>query len=52
VARPLFKLTCKVMSFVWIKACERTFEELKKCMASIPILVRLDFTKSLILEVD
>jgi len=52
VARPLFKLTCKVVSFVWIKACQLTFEELKECLASVPILVRPDFTKLLILEVD
>jgi hypothetical protein len=42
----------QVVSFVWIKACQLTFEELTKCLASVPILVRPDFTKLSILEVD
>ncbi len=42
----------QVVSFVWIKACQLSFEELTKCLASVPILVRPDFSKPLILEVD
>ncbi len=38
----------QVVSFVWSKACQLTFEELTKCLASVPILVRPDFTKPLI----
>jgi hypothetical protein len=45
------KLIVKV-SFVKSKACQLAFEELKKWPMLAPILVRLDFTKMLILDVD
>jgi hypothetical protein len=45
------KVIVKV-SFVSSKACQLAFEELKKCPMLAPILVRLDFTKMLILDVD
>ncbi len=40
------------ISFVNIKACQLAFEELKKCPMLAPILVRLNFTKMFILDVD
>jgi hypothetical protein len=40
------------VSFVKSKACQLTFEELNKCLLSIPILVRPDFTKMFILDVN
>jgi len=46
-----FKVIVKV-SFVSSKACQLAFEELKKCPMSAPILVRPDFTKMFILDVD
>ncbi len=39
------------VSFVNIKACQLA-EELKKCPMLAPILVRLNFTKMFILDVD
>jgi hypothetical protein len=45
------KIIVKV-SFVRSKACQLAFEELKKCLMLIPILVRLDSTKMFILDVD
>jgi hypothetical protein len=45
------KVIVKV-SFVKSKACQLAFEELKKCLMSTPILVRLDFTKMFISDVD
>jgi len=46
-----FKVIVKV-SFVKSKACQLAFEELKKCLMSTPILVRPDFTKIFISDVD
>jgi hypothetical protein len=40
------------ISFVKSKVCQLAFEELKKCLMSTPILVRPDFTKMFILDVD
>ncbi len=40
------------ISFVNIKACQLAFEELKKCPMLASILVRPNFTKMFILDVD
>jgi hypothetical protein len=40
------------MSLVKSKAYQLAFQELKKCLTLIPILVRPDFTKMFILDVN
>jgi hypothetical protein len=40
------------VSFVRSKASQLAFEELKKCPMLAPILVRTNFTKMFILDVD
>jgi hypothetical protein len=52
VVGPLFELMHKDVSFVRSKVCPLAFEELKKCLMLAPILVRPDFTKMFILDVD
>src|SRR5699024_6632527 len=38
IARPLTQLTKKEVRFEWMKACTQAFEELKRRLASAPIL--------------
>jgi hypothetical protein len=38
--------------FQWPLKCQKTFDQLKEALVSIPILVRLDFCKVFVLDVD
>ena len=42
LALPLTKLNCKARAFVWDVHCEESFAELKKRLASAPILTLLN----------
>ena len=39
LARPLTQLLKKESKYVWTPACESSFQELKKCLTSAPVLV-------------
>ncbi len=49
---PLFDLTKKDQSFLWTLACQEAFDALKLRLIEAPILVRPDFEKPFILDVD
>jgi hypothetical protein len=52
IAKPLFTLTKKECKFLWTPICQVTFIVLKKRLVETPILIRLDFNKPFILDVD
>ena len=41
LAAPLTKLTRKEEKFVWLKACQQSFNELKRKLTSVPVLTLL-----------
>jgi hypothetical protein len=45
IAKPMMKLLEKNKSFEWIAECQTSFEELRKCLTSAPILVLPELTK-------
>ncbi len=49
---PLFDLTKKDQSFLWTPTCQEAFDTLKLRLIEAPILVRLDFERPFILDVD
>jgi hypothetical protein len=49
---PLFYLTKKDQSFLWIPTCHEAFDTFKLKLIKAPILVRLDFERPFILDVD
>jgi hypothetical protein len=52
IAEPLFALTKKDCKFLWMPICQITFIALKRRLMETPSLVRPDFNKSFILDVD
>jgi len=52
IVMPFFDLTKKDQSFLWTPACHEAFDTLKLRLIEAPILVRLDFDKPFILDVD
>jgi len=52
IARPLHKLTEKGKMFSWSVDCQNTFERLKHCLTTAPVLAHPDFTKPFILDTD
>jgi hypothetical protein len=49
---PLFDLTKKDQSFLWTPACQEAFDTLKLKLIEAPILVRPDFERPFILDVE
>jgi hypothetical protein len=45
IAKPMTKLLQKNKDFEWTPKCQASFEELRKCLTSMPILVLPDMTK-------
>jgi hypothetical protein len=45
IAKPMTKLLEKNKAFEWTSKCQASFEELRKCLTSAPVLVLLDLTK-------
>jgi hypothetical protein len=45
IAKPMTKLLEKNKAFEWTKECQASFEELRKCLTSAPVLVLPDLTK-------
>jgi len=52
IVMPLFDLTKKDQSFLWIHAYQEVFDTLKLRLIEAPILVRLNFERSFIFDVD
>ncbi len=52
IVEPLFALTKKDCKFLWTPICQTTFIVLKTRLMEAPVLVRLDFNKPFILDVD
>ena len=52
VAQPMHKLTEHSMPFVWTDECQNTFDELRRCLTSTPILAYPDFSSQFILDTD
>jgi len=52
VAKPLFELTKKTTSFLWNEACQKSFEALKQCLITAPVLAHPDFDQSFELHCD
>jgi len=47
IARPMTELTKKDKKFVWIEACEKSFQELKKRLTTAPMLTLPDIHKDI-----
>jgi hypothetical protein len=45
ISKPMMKLLEKNKAFEWTTECQASFEELRKCLTSAPILVLPDLTK-------
>jgi hypothetical protein len=45
IAKPMMKLLEKNKAFEWTTECQASFEELRKCLTSTPVLVLPDLTK-------
>jgi hypothetical protein len=52
ITKPLFALMKKDCKFLWTPICQTTFITLKRRLVEAPVLVRLDFNKPFILDVD
>ena len=51
-ARPLHELTEKNFAFRWTSECQTTFDHLKACLTSAPILVMPNWLQPLIIDTD
>ena len=51
-AKPLNRLLRKKKLYKWDLECQKSFEELKKALSSIPILIYPDFSKEFIVQTD
>ena len=45
IAKPMTELLKKDIKFIWTKECEASFQELKKCLVTSPMLILPDQTK-------
>jgi hypothetical protein len=45
IDKPMMKLLEKNKAFEWTVECQASFEELRKCLTSAPVLVLPDLTK-------
>lgn len=52
ITKCVFALTKKEFKFVWTPICQTTFVTLKRKLVETPIVVRPDFSKTFILDVD
>jgi glutaredoxin-related protein len=46
IAKPIVELLKNHVKFVWSSECNKTFEELKKLLATTPVLAQPDIEKS------
>eukprot|EP00731_Ephydatia_muelleri_P009815 Em0005g401a len=52
IAKPLQYLTEKNAPFEWTAACQKSFDDLRKCLTSAPILAYPDHSKPFLLDTD
>jgi hypothetical protein len=52
ISKPMKELLEKNKKFKWTPACEASFQELKKRLTTVPILVMLDMEKSFFIYCD
>ena len=52
IARPLHQLTERLTNFVWTTEYQDTFDKLRRCLTSAPILAYPDFSRQFILDTD
>ena len=52
LARPLHRLTEKTAPFTWNGECQTSFDQLRKCLCSAPVLAYPDFSRAFILDTD
>ena len=52
ICQPLHRLTEKNCRFIWTPSCQESFDKLRKCLVSAPILVYPNFAKPFILDTD
>ena len=52
VAKPLTELLKKDKKFEWTPQCEHSFQELKRCLTSTPVLVPPYFSKDFVIYCD
>jgi hypothetical protein len=52
ITEQLFALTKKDYKFLWMPICDIAFTTLKRRLVEAPVLVRADFNKPFILDVD
>jgi hypothetical protein len=45
IAKPMTRLLKKGKAFEWMKNCQASFEELKKCLTTASVLILLDISK-------
>jgi hypothetical protein len=50
--KPLFALTRKECKFLWTPVCQTTFTAFKRRLVEAPVLIKPDFNKPFILDVD
>ena len=52
IAKPLHHLTEKTTPFQWTVQCQKSFDDLKQCLTTAPVLAFPDFSKPFILDTD
>ncbi len=52
IATPLTNLTKSRVNFIWTEECQQAFEHLKSCLVQVPILVKTQVDKPLLLTTD
>ena len=52
LARPLHRLTERTATLVWTDQCQDSFDTLRRCLCSSPVLAYPDFSRPFILDTD
>ena len=52
ISRPMTELLKKEKKFVWIKSCERSFQELKRRLTTAPVLTLPDIHRDFVIYCD
>jgi hypothetical protein len=52
IARPMTELLKKEKKFTWIESCERSFQELKRRLTTVPVLTLLDIQQNFVIYCD
>ena len=52
LARPLHRLTERMVPFVWTNQCQESFDTLRRCLCTAPVLAYPNFGRPFILDTD